>query len=262
MQRIIPGGEGEGAAFHRQRRFRIDCIVHGGIDGKRQVTDGQGGFAVLRCRAGFDAVFAVRPEGQRPAAAKHHPGAVLALDNGVFRIGAAGFVIIGGGIGEGIFGSGCRFDGDLAALAAKDGGAVLTGEGQTVEHQRNAAHPLFHLHTAIGAAAGKQIGACTGDGQGGAVDGDTIRGGRRHLSVGKADFGAAGGGGGFRRVCGAARRQDQGQKQCKYEMDFFHRISPCLYSAGRPQEISRLPLRQRMASSSSFSPAGSFSRTR
>ena len=61
VQRNVCGSEIQRAAFDGEILLGIDCVIDGGIDAQRQLTDGEGGFAFL-CggRAGLDAVFCRR----------------------------------------------------------------------------------------------------------------------------------------------------------------------------------------------------------
>ena len=262
MQRVIARREGERAALHIQRCLRVHRVVYRRVDVQRQVSDGQRCLAILRGCAGLDAVFAVRLNIQCSRAAEHGLRAVLTLDNGVFRIGIAGFVVVALRIRQRVFRPCGDFNGDLASLAADDGGGGFRGERQPVQHQRHAVCTLFHRHAAIGATAVEHIGAGIGDGQIRSVDLHAVCGSRRDLTVAELNFRAADGCGILFLVGGAAREQTQSKHQCKNDCCSFHNMSPCLPSAAMPQEISRFPLRQRIASSKFFSLSVSFSVTR
>ena len=215
VQCVIPRREGEGAALHIQRRLRVHRVVHRCVDVQRQLPDGQGRLAVRRCGPGLDAVLAVRLHVQRSRAAEHGLRAVLALDDGVFCVGIAGFVVVALRIRQRVFRPCGDFNGDLASLAADDGGGGFRGERQPVQHQRHAVCTLFHRHAAIGATAVEHIGAGIGDGQIRSVDLHAVCRSRRDLTVAELNFRAADGCGILFLVGGAAREQTQSKRQRK-----------------------------------------------
>ena len=170
---IVSGGDGKDAAFDGQQLLGVDGVVDGGADIQRYIPDGEGCLAVLiGGLAGLDAVFAVGREIQRAAAADGDGGAILALDDGVFRaavIGVAG-VVVPLGVGQGVFRAASRQNGDRCGLAAGDGGGIGAGEGQTLQYQRYANGALFDFDGAVGATAGDGVGARAFDGESGAVN--------------------------------------------------------------------------------------------
>jgi len=260
VQRVVARREGERAALHLQRCLRVHRVVYRRVDVQCQVADGQRGLAVLRGCAGLDAVFAVRLHVQRSRTAEYDLRAILALDDGVFRVGIAGFVVVVAlRIRQRVFRSCGGFNGDLASLAADDGGGGFRGERQPVQHKRHAVCTLFYRHAAIGAVAGEHVGAGGCDGQGRSINGHAAGGRGRELAVAELNFRAADGCGILFLVGGAAREQTQSKHQYKNDCCSFHNMSPCLPSAAMPQEISRFPLRQRIASSKFFSLSASFS---
>ena len=99
MQRVIPRREGEDAALHLQRRLRVHRVIHRCVDIQRQFPNGQGCLAVRSGGPGFDAVLAICLNIQRSRAAEHNLRAVLALDDGIFRVGAAGLIVVAFRIG-------------------------------------------------------------------------------------------------------------------------------------------------------------------
>ena len=182
MQRVVPSVDGDRAALHGEGRLGVDRVVDGSVDGECQILDDEPRRALLiGRRTGLDAVFAVCGDGERARAADRDLRAVLALDDGVLRVGVIGVVItvVGGGIREGVLRSLGGEDRHAARLAAGDGGGCAAREIQTTEHERHARDALFHLDGAVGAGAGEYIGTRLLDGEGRAVDGETalVRGG-------------------------------------------------------------------------------------
>ena len=207
MDGVVSGGDGEGAALYVQGLLGVDGVVDRGVDGEGQLTDGQGRLALLGGGgAGLDAVFAVGGDGQAAGAAQGHLGAVLALDDGVFRrfvVGIFVVVVVLSAVGQAVDGALRRDDGDLGGLIAGDGGGVGAGEGQTVQHQRHAGGALLHGNGAVGAGAGDGVGARAGDGEGRAVD---LIAGVAAVLGGDAAVGKGEDGGVFQGIEGAGYR--------------------------------------------------------
>ena len=279
MQGVVPGGDGDGSAFHVQRCPGIYRIVDRGVNVQRQLPDGQESVPrFLGGGTGLDAVLALCLNIQGARAAQKDLRTVLALDDGVFSVGVSGLAVIFRRIGQGVFRSVVDQNGHLGAFSADNGGSAVSGEVQSVQHQRNTGGALFHLYAAVRAAAGEQIGAGLRNGHGRAFRFNSPGGGGGDTGVRKCDACAIGngdrgrsGGDGCGRAgsigasgcgCGTACQQAECQYQRKNGFLKFHKISPCRSFAGMPQEISRFPLRHRMASSNCFSCSGAFSRTR
>ena len=149
MQRNVCGSEVQRAAFDGEILLGIDCVIDGGIDAQRQLTDGEGDFAFL-CggRAGLDAVFAVGVECQRPGAAEGDGRAVLAFDDGIFGDFVAGirFIIVRGGVGQDIFRSVCGDDDDFARFVAGDRRSVGACQAQTAQDQPHTGCALLNFN--------------------------------------------------------------------------------------------------------------------
>ena len=223
----------------------------------------------------MDAVFCICLNCQASGATQDYLGTVLALDNGVFRLGIAGLFIVAFRVCQGVFGVCPGHDSHLRALAADDGSSVLTCQAQTLKHQGDSRGALFHLHAAVGAGSGKQIGTGLRDDQIGSADLQAVVGIGGNRRIGECNLGSFIADGRSRscahglnrrghlacRRNRAAGQQTRRQKESNCHFLHFHNISLCFSQALNPQEISRFPLRQRMASSNCFSSSGLFSRS-
>ena len=235
---VVSGENGQGAALHIQQLLGVDGVVDRRIDGQRQLPDGQGGLALLGGgRAGLDAVLAVGVDGQRAAAAQRHLRAVLALDDGVFRLGVVGIavVIVFRRVGQAVGGAVRHHDDHLCGLAAEDGRGVGAGQRQSVQRQRHAGGALFDLNGAVGAGSRHHISACPVDGQGSAVD---LIAGVAAVLGGDAAVGKGKGRGAFQRVDGglgfvaarltlraAGRQRKHQRRRAEDGYELFHKMT-------------------------------------
>ena len=242
MQSVVPGGDGQRAAFNGQQLLGVHRVVDRRVDGQRQLPDGQGRLTLLGGGgSGFDAVFTVGVDGQAAGAAQRYPGAVLALDDRVLRVLVVGIalIIVLHAVGEHVDAAGCGVDGHLRGLIAGDGRGVGTGQVQPVQHQRYAGGAFFHGNGAVAARAGEYVCARAVDGQRRAVDliAGVVAIGRGHAAAGERQGGGALqrhlradrlyrvciciGIGGTGLPCGAAGRQAQGQRGGAHQCDTF-----------------------------------------
>ncbi len=152
----------------RRQLPSVDGVVDRCIDRQRQLPDGETGFTVfVRRSAGFDPVFAVGRDGERAGSAERHLGAVLAFEDGIFRVLVCGIhvVVVLLAVGKHIDRSGSRLDRDLRGSAAGDGRGVRARERQTVQDQRYVRRAIFDLDGAVGTASGQAVDTALGDGQ-------------------------------------------------------------------------------------------------
>ena len=173
MEGVVPGGDGQAAAFNVQLLLGVHGVVHRGVDVQGQLPDGQAGRPLLVGGGpGLDAVFAVGRHVQSAGAAQGDLRAVLTFDDGVLRavVVRVGLVVVLLRVRQGVHRAVGGHDGHFGGFVAGDGGAVSTGQRQAVQHQHHAGGALLHGDGAVGAAARQDIGPGGVDGQLRAVD--------------------------------------------------------------------------------------------
>ena len=224
-------------AAHRQGGFGVDPVVHRCADGERQILNRHPRFAFgVGGDTGFNTVFAVRRHREGAGTAQRHFGAILAFDNGVFRIFIIGIVVVvvGSCIRQCIDRTVRRHDCDLRGFVAGDGRSVRAGQRQPVQHQCHAGRTFFHRDGTVGAAAGHGVGTGFIDGQccafhfvSGIIAVCGIDTGIRKDKAGSARGIIAGGGGERHGHPDHDQRQRSDRRQkCRGKFGFFHGSHP------------------------------------